>query len=200
MQRDRTWYFWSGPGLCGRDRNEHSKSTSLPRYRMDGLGSVFESRSCGRRRRNFSRTCKWGRRQLHFRQLLGVQQTYRAMQRTCSCGNGRGYKTTQALQKHQNTAGHKRKCDPDFAAAEEADRAANRATREKVKKATREADKAANKATRGEKEKVRKAGEKETARKAGDKETARKAGDKEKERKANRGQRDDNIKRKRSKA
>ena len=100
-----------------------------------------------------------GRRQQHFRHLLGVQQTYRAMQRTCSCGNGRGYKTTQALQKHQNTAGHKRKCDPDFAAAEEA-------------------DKAANKATRSEKEKVRKAGEKETARKAGDK---------EKERKANRG-------------
>ena len=33
--------------------------------------------------------------------VLGVQQTYRAMQRTCSCGNGRGYKTTQALQKHQ---------------------------------------------------------------------------------------------------
>ena len=63
------------------------------------------------------------------------------MQRTCSCGNGRGYKTTQALQKHQNTAGHKRKYDPDFAAAEEADKAANRATR-------------------GEKEKVRKAGEK----------------------------------------
>ncbi len=77
---------------------------------------------------------------------MGVQQTYRAMQKTCACGNGRGYKTNQALQKHQNTAGHKRKCDPEFAAAEEADKAAIKATREADKaanKATREADKAA---------------------------------------------------------
>jgi hypothetical protein len=84
-----------------------------------------------------------------------------------------------------NTSSHKRKCDPEFAAAEEADKAAKKATREADKeadKAANKATKAANKATRGEKEKVRK------------------AGDKEKERKANRDQRDVNIKRKRSKA
>ncbi len=63
------------------------------------------------------------RRQSHFRQLFGFQQTYCTMQATfpCGCGNGRRYKITQALQQHQNTAGHKRKFDPEFAAAEEAE-------------------------------------------------------------------------------
>ena len=122
------------------------------------------------------------------------------MQRTCACGDGRGYKANQALQKHQNTAGHKRKCDPEFAAAEEADKAANKASREAEKLANvargrseKAANKAVIKATRGDKEKVRKAGEKETARKAGEKETARKAGKKEKERLATRSQHDNNI-------
>ena len=107
-----------------------------------------------------------------------------------TCGNGYDYKTIKSLQRHETAAAHKRRVDAQFAATEEADKRVikkARGEKEKVRKA-------------GEKETARKAGEKETARKAGEKETARKAGDKEKERLANRGQRDDNIKRKRSKA
>ena len=39
----------------------------------------------------------------------------------CSiCGNGHDFKTLQNLKKHEKTASHKRKLDPEFAAAEEA--------------------------------------------------------------------------------
>ena len=77
------------------------------------------------------------------------------------CKPGHDFKSKQNLKQHHQSASHKRKFDPEFAAAEEL-------------------EKATKKATRGGKETARKAGGKETARKAGGKETARKAGDKEK--------------------
>ena len=58
------------------------------------------------------------------------------------CSNGHDYKTSQNFKKHEDTSSHKRKCDPEFAAAEEA-------------------EKATKKATRGEKQAARKAGDKE---------------------------------------
>ena len=106
------------------------------------------------------------------------------------CKPGHDFKSKQNLKQHHQSSSHKRKFDPEFAAAEEADKA--------TKKAARGEKEAARKA--GDKETARKVGPKETARKAGAKETARKAGDKEKFRKAARDQRENNIKRKRSKA
>ena len=50
----------------------------------------------------------------------------------CSiCGNGHDYKTLQNLNKHENAASHKRKIDPEFAAAEEAAKAAKKAATDK---------------------------------------------------------------------
>ncbi len=43
--------------------------------------------------------------------------------------NGHDYETSQFFKKHANNSPHKRKCDPEFAAAEEADKEANKATR-----------------------------------------------------------------------
>ncbi len=49
----------------------------------------------------------------------------------CSvCGNGHDFKTLQNLKKHEKTASHKRKLDPEFAAAEEAAKAANKKVRD----------------------------------------------------------------------
>ncbi len=94
-------------------------------------------------------TCKienFGRRLSHSRQLLGefssvqfflLQQTYRAMQRIfhCGiCGNGHDYKTTQALKKHENMTGHKRRVDAEFSATEEADKRVTKKVRDEKQK------------------------------------------------------------------
>ena len=84
----------------------------------------------------------------------------------CNCCDAdHDFKTASKLSRHENTLSHKRKIHPEFAAAEEV-------------------EKAAAKRARNEKESERKAGAKETERKAGAKETERKAGKEETERKA----------------
>ena len=70
------------------------------------------------------------------------------------CNPTHDYKTAKKLSRHENTPSHKRKFDPNFAAAEEV-------------------EKAAAKKIRNEKQIAIKAGAKETERKAGAKETAR---------------------------
>ena len=128
------------------------------------------------------------------------------------CNPNHDFLTAKKLSRHENTPSHKRKFDPEFAAAEEVQKVAAKKIRnekqiaikagekETARKAgatasqkrkvdsefaaAEEFEKAAAKRTRNEKETERKAGAKETERKAGAKETERKAGAKETERKA----------------
>jgi hypothetical protein len=49
----------------------------------------------------------------------------------CSvCGNDHDFKTLQNLNKHEKTPSHKRKLDPEVAAAEEAEKATNKAAKD----------------------------------------------------------------------
>jgi hypothetical protein len=45
------------------------------------------------------------------------------------CNNDHDYKTLKSLNQHKNSASHKRKVDPEFAAAEEAEKAAKKRQR-----------------------------------------------------------------------
>ena len=58
----------------------------------------------------------------------------------CSvCGNGHDFKSRSHLNQHEKSASHKRKIDPEFAAVEEAEKAAEKATN-KTARDTKETD------------------------------------------------------------
>ena len=86
------------------------------------------------------------------------------------CNNGHDYKTLQGLNKHKNAASHKRKVDPEFAAAEEAEKAAKKAASgadTETNKATVEAAKVAKK------DEAEKEAEKAAKKREAEKEAAR---------------------------